>query len=760
MSVLKVPRGGKRVDTKITVHRHLRTNENDPIGADRVIGIDTESLVVGGKLRTVLTPYSSTLHTFTQEWPTDEENPILIPLEYTFAYFSEPIENPSRVKVRFEKGARESLSPVLWVFYNLEYDIQRLFSPESPFFRLIRQSNRDITFQIGTFKFQFAQINPSGSAPSFHLIVTRDNRAVRIYGMDMWGYWKSGLGNTAKSLNVESQKEDIPSDWFQIPLEQWTFEMWSRFRQYAGTDAKATRLIYHATAELLGSISRTVFNRNGILPSSAPAAAARMAFGMASEKEWRRAPKMFEQMALDGYHGGYVAMLERGKVEGVTVADLHSAYPSAFLLLPDPCRAQYARLPSEKWKQIPDSIRAYGNLGFVRATFTIKSGVRFPSVSEQMKQFTGHQTGRYENFTISLPELSVMFDLAQIDEAFIHDGFIIHGEYGSSFLRLFVQKLYKIKAEEEESDRKNSALYLAAKLLMNALYGKLIEIHEPDLPALESFTDLIELITMPMTSERLGERKRTMAQYFVDGGMALLQTQSANNSEAYRNAGIAPERLQVKELLSDEMATAGAYFMPIYASLTTAITRAKICICMNTFDAIGGDTDSWFHRLLPGTPAYIRAERWANELCTRAGVGGLSDHGGLLGYGVEMVNGTGYVAGIKQYTLSADGYKSKLAHHAITDPPGKAYAERNEFCSNAVKNLANGEAVTYTTRSKPRRLRESLLSGDGQYGVFVTLERTVTPKADQRLEVIGITETGGLKFGWKDRSQIDSKQIL
>lgn len=788
--VLDVPRGGKTLSVSVAAQSYKKTKENDPIGANRIIGVDTESLTVSGILQTVLVPYSTAFGDYCQSEPINNDiDPITIMLDFTMQHFGEEIDRPSRATYRLKKGTRESITPVLWVFYNLEYDLQRLFNADSGFFRVLRQGRDDMLFNVNKYTVQIVACNPTGSAPSFQMIVSDHaaKRVCRIYGMDMWGYWKTGLGKTAASMNVgEKLSADVPTEWFDIPLDDWTDDMWATFVRYASTDGSLTRGVYIATAELLGSFSKAVFNRVGMLPPSAPAAAARMAFSYASEEEWDRPDKPYEQLALDAYHGGYVGMTRRGYVTGLTVADLHSAYPSAMLLLPDPCRVKFATVAGGMWKEIPPGYRKLGCLGFVRATFTISPAL-FPSISKTDKRFTLHQPGTYKRFAISLPELSALFDLGQIDQADIHGGYLLIGDSKTSFLRQFVEYFYDIKSKEEERAEKegtdkNTPLYLAAKLLMNALYGKLIEVRKPSLPALEHEPDLYENIILPPGFEKRSDNFKMIAQLYVDGGTQALFAYSRRNTALHmEQAHITGEPINsvndlpcmmVHQILQREQATAGAYFMPIYASLITAMTRAKLAIMLNCFDAIGGDTDSVFSRLrykIDGIKSitWIAAEAKANDMAVRAGVGPVEDQPGLLGYGVEMENASGYVAGIKQYTLTADGYKPKLAHHAITDPPdtgwqqqpGKSEAEkkknaRTAFCSNAVKQLALGHAVTYVTRKKPRRLRESLLRNDGLYGVFVTRERTVTPKEDERLIPVGRDEHQAIVYEWTPLEQM------
>lgn len=761
-----VNKGGKRKKVLVQTDRIKRPVEHEPIGEERVIGVDTESLNSKDGLVTVLTPFADAEGVHCQETflRPDQGDPILVVVDYLFNKFSEPAADPrpgkgraarSRVRYRMKHGTIITLAPVVLVFYHMEYDLQRLFLPDSPFYQAIALGAvKDVIISCGPYEIQMVSTNPTGSAPSFHWIVfhPETERALRLYGIDMWGYWKSGLDRTAKSLEIGS-KVKIEKDWFSTPLEDYTDDMIREMIEYAGEDARLTREVYLATARLLGGLSKAVFTKTGILPPSAPGAAARLAFSMMSEPEIKRPPKAYEQLALDAYHGGYVACRVRGWVENMTVADLHSAYPSAKRLLPDPCRVEYVPIEAGTWTDIPEHIREAGNLGFVCATFKVFPD-RFPVISKHGANKTLHQPGIYERFAISLPELSVMFDLGQVKMARIHHGFYLDGPRDSSFLGRFVDYFYSIKEREEREGRKDSPMYQTSKLLMNSLYGKLIEVREPAPPILPDFQNAI-IYQNPHKSK--AENKRDFAQALLDSGEAGVMELSNQNLEIIVEEGLDPKQYGVfiEEAIPAGPATAGNYFLPIYASLITAMTRAKIATMLNLFQAVAGDTDSMFTPLRPGTPEWEKAEKAADWVCRRAGVGPVRDDPGLGGYGIEMVNARGYMAGLKQYFLvsrdPASPKKKKLAHHAIVNAGKLATMV-------AVARLARGRAHTYETKPKPRRLRETIKKGDRKYGVFERETRMVVPKEDERMRLVRHIPDPRhpvWEFEWKELEEVE-----
>lgn len=750
--------------TKVIVENEeiKRPTENEPIGEDRVIGVDTETLSSQDGLVTVLLPFADDQGTHVQEefLKPEDSNPIELLFAYLIARFGvDPADGRkgrgksrrARVRYRPKKGTIETLVPVLLVFYNMEYDLQRLFLSMSAFFRMTELAKDGRWVTVGKYEVQMIMTSPSGSAPYFHWIVfdAESEKAVRLYGIDMWGYWKSGLNKTAKSLGIGS-KIDIQKDWFQTPLEEYTQDMINEMIRYAGEDARLTREVYLATARLLGSLSKAVFRRNGILPPSAPAAAARLAFSMMDADSFPRPPKQFEQLALDAYHGGYVACIRRGWVEGATVADLHSAYPSAMCLLPDPCTVEYILIESDTWTDIPEEIRAAGCLGFVSATFVVFPD-RFPGISKSHPEHTLHQPGVYERFAISLPELSVMMDLGQVKMARIHHGFYLFGDSETSFFRRFVLHFYEMKETEEREGRKDSPKYLASKLLMNSLYGKLIEVNEPKKPVLPREYELATIYYDPKLQGKTN--RRNFQQAYIDGGIEAVMELSRKNREKWGNEE--PKAVSFADVLPKGPNRAGYFFLPIYASLITAMTRAKIATMLNLFKAFAGDTDSIFTTMRPGTEEWKKAEKAADWICRRAGVGPVKDDPGLGGYGIEMIDGRGYVAGLKQYFLVSKNPQSpkkmKLAYHAV------ANADRLTT-RLAVARLARGQEKTYQTKPKPRRFRESLMKQDGQFGIFVRQWRQVTPKHDERMRVknyIPDRRHPVWEYEWRDLNEVE-----
>ena len=730
---LKMFKNGHNINVYVPTKKFTKTKMNEPIGTDRILGIDTESLLVNNELKTVLVPFASYKDTISDISYKEDIDPIVYPLRYCMDQFGEVLDRPyvSIVDYREQKGTREKIKPLVWVFYNMEYDLQRLFNSDSLFFRYVRQYRNNIKWNLPgtTYQVQFVQCNPTGNGASFQLICYcfESKKVIRIYGLDMWSYWKTGLSNSAKQLGL-GEKIGIEKNWFSKDLNEFTKEEFKEFVEYSKKDSELTRDLYIATANLLGNISLYVFNRNGILPASAPASSAKIAFNYCTVDTFERPPKAYEQLALNAYHGGYVATLEKGQVNNINIIDLNSAYPSAMVLLPNPANVVYEVIDRATW------FKPFNQpYGFVCATFNIKDGVRFPAVSKHHKQFTLHQTGIYVKHCISICELNILFELKQIEEAQIHYGYyLVDKEQGDnrSFLKTFIEKFYKMKKESESG----SPNYLASKLLMNSLYGKLIEVHENKIPALIEINDLNHEIyhNGKIDKNVINELAQVYVDEDITGLLKYSRDQVNKAGEDQKNLN----KITVEKILTNKENVSGFYFLPIYASLITAIARAKLCVLTNLLEAVACDTDSVFTYISPASILFNDRIEEANNICLRNGLGSVNNDKELQGFSVELIGANGFIAGIKQYHLETINGKYKGAYHCITNPSGDTKEERLIFLAKAIRDLSLGNIVTYKTKAKPVRLKEALLKNTKTYGLFESEDRVIESKEDTRLEVV------------------------
>ena len=580
----------------------------------------------------------------------------------------------------------------------------------------------------------------SGSAPHFSWIIRKDNRVLRVLGMDVWGYLKQGLEASAQSLGV-IEKIEIDKSYFHLSYEEITNEQWDELRAYGKRDPRTTREVYLVLLQLLSQFSPDVVTKKGILPPSAPAAAARIAFSHMEGDTLHQSPRWAIQLALESYSGGLVFARMRGPVSNLLVGDRNSAYPTMMQMLPNPEKVRYI---SRLHPCMEDLI---GKIGFCHASFE-HNGTFIPFVTAwDGSAKSCHATGRYERQAISIYELSAGYLTKQITHITVHDAIYLaydNDAEQSGFLYDFVHEYHTIKNQNQ----KGSPLYLLAKLLMNSLYGKLIELRSPESLILPKH---ILLLRVPFSWKSRMEKDDAFRMRFygilVNQGMELDDLMREYQPEEYDSM------VPLHELIQEQGLKAGTYFFPFYASLITAGQRAWMSIYCYYTKAVLADTDSAFSLL--SEQDFIKALKKADTITTRIGVGHCRIGKELGDIDIELRNGRGHIAGIKQYELQGEGGVYKIAHHAIVQPDGE---DKLSFYRYAIAQLSLGQAVTYKEKSRPVRLRSALLRGK-DFGVFEAGTRTITPKQDSRMEIVRRVGNN-VYYQWKNREPREETSLL
>ena len=619
---------------------------------------------------------------------------------------------------------RAKLPIVLLTFYNLEYDFQRLFNPDSEVFNMARINVEGIKVKQDEYEIENVHMVLTGSAPHFTWILRKDNRVLKVYALDLWGYLKQGLGNSAKALGI-IDKLPVDKEYFHIPLEQLTEEQLSELRTYAIRDPKVTRELYLALLYFLTQFSEDVVTKKGILPPSAPAAAARIAFSKMEGEHLKQPPKYAQQMALEAYNGGMVFCRATGEFENILVGDRNSAYPTMMTLLPNPEKVSFIVV----YKATPEDL--IGKLGFVRASFEIESDyIPFITSNDDETGRANHAQGRYTWHTMSIYELVAGYLCGTIKHITIHEAVYLKYDeeaVGNGIFYDFVKYFHHLKNENP----KGSALYLLAKLLMNSLYGKLIEMRNPESLIIPEF---IRKLRVPTGIKTLLDNDKKYRYKFYN---AILNNgedldEILNEYKPTDWDGFVP----LEEIVSDISLSAGTYFFPFYASLITAGQRAWMSVYTYYVKAILADTDSAFTSMSESD--FRLALEKADKITSAIGVGRCQIGKELGDIDIELRNGKGYISGIKQYSLRDIEHpdKIKIAHHTILAPNNLKEGETIEdFFTGVIRDLSIGKPVTYEVKARPVRVRTALLRGYG-FGRFETQIRTITPKADPRLEVV------------------------
>ena len=725
LEVIRRPKGGIPLDPKF------------------VYGVDTESFYSYelDRLHTSMVPIADDQYDYVLE-PQCGSSPFhhMIDLPFNrFAKNSHGKLRPAQTSLTREPGkrgrGRTKMPEVLLVFYNLEYDIQRLFLPDSPFFEMARINIEGLKIDVDGYELENVHMVLSGSAPHFTIIIRRDDKILKFYGIDLWGYLKEGLGVSAKALGVVD-KIAVDKEYFHIPIEELTKEELQELRIYAKRDARTTRELYLTLLYFLTQFSPEVITKKGILPPSAPAAAARIMFSRLKNPILNQSPKWAVQIALEAYSGGLVFARVRGRVRGITVGDRTSAYPTMMTLLPDPEQIQYI---FRKNMSITEII---GKIGFCVASF-VHVGDIIPFVTTfDGTQRSNHAPGRYERQSISIYEITAGHLLGYIKEITIHEVvFLDFSEeaLGTGILYDHITQMFKVKNESE----KGSAMYLLAKLMMNSPYGKLIETRSPESMLLPSF---IKNLRVPSSWEWLLENNKDFKIRFYQSLMRrLIDIDQLMEDFPLKSQDTL---MTIEELTGKMKLIAGTYFFPFYASLITAGQRAWMSIFTYFTKAFLADTDSAFSPL--NKEEFVQALILADQFTQKIGVGRCRIGKELGDVDIELENGAGFIAGIKQYALKS-GDKMKFAHHAMISPQLEDQTPESlkEWFYENIGRLANLKKVVYQTRPRPVKIKTALLRGK-DFGRFESDRRKIEPKEDDRMIPAKVTsDLIFYKWRWK-----------
>lgn len=622
-----------------------RAERTDLMPRDRIFAVDTESLTCEGELRTLLVPVhfhddAVMIETLDGKGMLERLFDLLWRRGHAVAE-----EKPSATEQREKRkrkngkkkrdGDRQTIPPLLSVWFNLPYDFGRLTADlHKHFLRSViagadsyrlRVSDR---FELEVRKMHF------GSAASFDWRIREPatKTVVRLLGMDLVGYWKTSLALAAKAVGV-AEKIDIESvieGVYEKPLESFTENEWDLFKAYGIGDVKSTLDLYHATAELLTTIDTRVVRDTGVIPPSAPGASARIMFAKAFDchpdlHHWDRYPAWADQMGADAYFGGRVFSVLPGVHTRMATLDLKSAYPFQLSLLPDPVTVEMELVNKTKTFRVDAWAGRYGVL--------YVSGESFDDVYPAFRVHDPERNGRlryvagpFAEVAVTIPELviGVLRGSLRIDE--IHKGVVMKGSADRSFLREGVAMFFSVKENQDNA----KALRDMAKLLANSSYGKLIEVQAHDYLIAEQFPTplfvekekvcraLVQVFTgsgpYPEDMDgvywgeegQIGKAKEAYVQELTafagdpeDRGAAAVGWYV----QALTMAGVAvtePGLCSIAQFVQGVRTfKAGQFFMPLYAAQITGATSAMVGLMASCLGALQGDTDSVHVQLPP-----------------------------------------------------------------------------------------------------------------------------------------------------------------
>jgi hypothetical protein len=633
-----IQRGGGLV-----FQRKVFDTVHDQLDPRRVFAVDTESILVAGKLTTDLVPMC--FHDGGVLLDVHERAD-LIPamLEQISVRFSVPLSRPSRTKQRTKRerrsgrktrdGRRSKVPMANAVWFNMAYDLGRLF-PDYADLRLIHSGVDSFTTVIDPrWSIEWERFI-DGSAPQFTWFI-RDRlkkRITKVVGTDVTGIWKTSLDKLLKTFGLAA-KHAITDRWPHIhetPWEKFTPEMAQARREYALYDAKGTRDVHLESVDMLVDFDPRVVRRNGLAPPSAPGAAARMMFARSFSLHpdvdtWRGPPLWADVFGAAAYYGGRSACPEPGIATGAVLLDLKSCYPAAMALLPDPVDVFYRHVMESEGFDIE---RWRGRFGVMCISGESLDCV-YPPFRIHDEDRLRYVYGRFENLAVTIPEIviGVLRGALRVDR--VHEGYWLDGSPEKSCIRDYVLDMYAIKEANPDAEEKPNARGRTAKLMINSPYGKTIEVQCQEI-ACESGIAVPDvrchprasLITASMMRCALASCKRAIKVtelWLGDTSIAdapmVEEARELFSRRLAKIRGADPDDLGHKILevycrtvhpivgldvplapLRDVVRAsktykAGRYFMPAYGSQITGFASAQLGLMIACVGARACDTDS------------------------------------------------------------------------------------------------------------------------------------------------------------------------
>lgn len=667
------------------------------------------------------------LHTETEEYP------IIALLDYLFPLYAEREERASQTKQRekrihtnggyYRDGRRKTILPVCMTFYNMPYDISRLFRQNEQFLRAIQLSTQDsVRVCVGPYEIELVENRCYTATPSFEWFIRRDGYILRVIGRDLWSYDKSGLDAFSEALlgiGKDELSEEEKALLFDRCIDR-SFEekegLEQKWKQYAAHDVRITFECLQALILALSDVSHAFVMRNGMIPRSAPGCAARIAWSLASNDEWNKPQEWVQEIGALTYAGARAFTSRPGKYDRMWVYDISSAYPHVMSLLPDLCTVQYERVKEgyydqEQYKGKWGSLCISG-----RGTDKYYPALRKHDEKHGRLQYV---YGDFTRLWVTIPEIVIGVASGRLEVHYVHDGVIMEGEKDKSFLRKFVLKMYDMK----KRSKKDSPLYLMSKLMMNSLYGKLVEVNVDACSVAKDY-ELAKCLTIPIVRDKEGKHENwqeTIQAYVQHGIDGLMEIQ-----EKYADVQEHASFGMLYKLHGRQTGIAGQYYLPLYGAQITGMTSAKLGLVASLSGATNGHTDSIF----VDKPIEWEIDA-AMSLIEQCGYEAYNRQNGLGSFVCEIAGMPATIIRHNVYVVYKDTYDTKnvkLAKHGIV------HAEKSDIVSIIEKLYEDGR-VEYRTRKTPVKMKTAALRGT-EPGMFIREKRrrSVTTDCNQQEE--------------------------
>lgn len=536
-----------------------------------------------------------------------------------------------------------------------------------------------------------------GNAPHFTIRMKRGKRSFRILFRDTFSFFPTSLSKASKDLGLPSKMErqlnlgmiDYRQDGAFDPEDKIYFE------EYALTDARNTRLI----AEKIREIHRA--EKMTKIRASAPGfAIANVLQGMGEEREIKTGIWDAEimQLILDTYRGGRTGGIYHGPVSNLYVYDFNSSYPSSMTFLPsfNPDMAYFV-LENASVEDVTELLADTGNI-FLRIS-GYESDPRYPALTTTVKGKLTPVYGAFENIATTGIEMKVGIESGTLRVDAIHEAVLIFDPNDDTFLpfKFFAENNFQLK----KVNKKGTVVYIASKLKLNAAYGKLIESRNQTL--LSSSDEALFLPFLPDYEKEFGQYYYAEYLKCIAKGSSLFDDYENVVEKVYEIFG---DAIHYEQMAFGDFTLSGRiygrYVVPAAASLITAYSRARLIAVAKASGGIYWDTDSVFALDVPPELMEMycaRIAHWFPKNCKPPALGD-----GLGDLDCEVIDGIGYLAGVKRYYLEYENEKGKHEIKAATHGIPALEAIR---AGDAISALATGENFDYQSKPRPLKSKEA-----------------------------------------------------
>jgi hypothetical protein len=720
---------GKDIEIHLNTPHEYKVGHKfyDPLSSSRIVGIDTETIMRGdvSLLKYVQVDTEQGGDVFDIE--VSQQNGMEILFTWLLENYGENYKAPSDIKQRSKTtrkntkkrdGRRVKVTPVILAFFNMDYDLGRLITSIPVFRRNLAYGSDSFTFQYHHYTVEIVYSCLGVACPSFQWYVTdvQKKKVVRLIGFDSTSYFKSSLKRVTASLSdlgvtqkIDQDGDIFTRDWSTNEPSEQEIE---NFLQYARTDAKAHREIYNAIVTLLTQIDSQIIDRLGSIPSSAPAAAARIMMHKSSLDCWEAPATWVQQIGMDGFKGAISFCCYPGYVDDVGVADISSAYPHVMTLLPNLCTVEYRRVKQGIYHQ-ENYVGRWGVL--------VISGESFDDMYPPLVSYVeGKQrgiVGKFQKFTATIPEITIGVARGALRVDKIHDGCIMVGSNEGSNLKAFIEYVYQIKSSSD----KNSPMYMMAKLLMNSLYGKLIE-KRHQFSAIPTIDENGNHMIIPNIEDE--KIKVQIKDLYLKEGFEAVEVLVSDYCAQHKIV----QMISLAEYLSFNKWESGYYFNSLLAGQITGFTRGKLMAAAHYLGAYFGDTDSLFC-----DSTKLHTDEWEAFISYLNSVGAITPPNGLGSFEIEAHDCHALLVKKKLYCLvKEDGSIKKMGHHGISGVPG------DDLIFSYMKELYEKKSFSYETKPRPTRIKEGLRTGK-EIGRFIRkrIKLTLTNNPYQKMDDMG-----------------------